>query len=1097
MKKWFALLSLVMIFIVSVVSAHALVPVRAKVAGAGKVTFGLGFGVSLQPDGSVVSWKTSAQTLMDVPVGLSGVADISAGDDFIVALKSDGTVAAWGDNTVNQCDVPAGLSQVIQVAAGENFAAALKSDGSVVMWGDNTLGQCNVPAGLTGVVEITTCGNDTVALKSDGSLVSWGEGDIASYLPSGPTGAVAISGGMDVVMALKADGTVAVWGLGIFGETSIPSGLSGVVAIAAGGSHCLALKSNGSVVAWGKGDDGQADIPAGLTGTAIGAGGRSLDLTAVIDTNGVLHVLGANLPPGIECDVPDSLEHRPPVGGVIFPPLSLIASGATTSITTYPFGGYSASVNSGCGGSLAGNTFTTAAVTGPCDVTVTFSDGLLPTTTTLTLLNNPSVSFSVAQVKVDVSPPAATGTVTVKVGSTTLGTGTLANGHATIDLVDSLKSDTYIITAEYGGDTTYRNSTSNAVTQTVNKNSNLVVTMSSTPNPSYYGQPVKINLGTPYAHTVDVTLKDGDATLASIFVTFNGSKVTKALTQGTHTITAVFTGDEYFKPSVSVPLTQTVDPAPIIVRAKATGGGMVAAGAKHVITLKPDGTVTAWGDNSLGQCNVPAGLSGVAAVSAGANHNLALKSDGTVVAWGQNVNGSTVVPAGLSGVTAVAAGESHSVALKSDGTVVMWGDTTHDQGSVPAGLTGVVAVSAGAHHTIALQSDGNVVGWGNDLFWQATVPSTLSGVVAISAGFTHNLALLNDGTVTSWGHFKNGLAFIPYGLSGVIAVSAGHGHSMALKSDGTVVGWGDNSLGQTNVPTGLSGAVLLGSGYTSSSPGAVDSTGKVHIWGANDSGQYNIPDSANHPPPVGLMYPEMQLVSPGSPAAVTVKTFAGYTPSITSDCGGSLVDETFTTGAINAPCEISVGFTDAKPASSVSLSVSNGWSLLSSTISFEVATVFGDSSKFTSIWKWASGSQGPKTWAVYLPGEQPKAGAYAESKGFVLLSKLEAGEGFWVNAKVPNSVEIKGTPTLNSALTFTSGWNLVGLHSDQASGPADLVAAEPAIVSIWKWDTSAGQGQWAVYLTSEGQTPGSYAASKGFMKLETIKPGEGFWVNKL
>ncbi len=75
---------------------------------------------------------------------------------------------------------------------------------------------------------------------------------------------------------------------------------------------------------------------------------------------------------------------------------------------------------------------------------------------------------------------------------------------------------------------------------------------------------------------------------------------------------------------------------------------------------------------------VPAGLTGVTAIAAGARHNVALKSNGTVVAWGDNYSnghafmydpaGQTDVPVGLTGVTAIAAGESHTVALKHDGT---------------------------------------------------------------------------------------------------------------------------------------------------------------------------------------------------------------------------------------------------------------------------------------------------------------------------------------------------------------------------------------------------------------------------------------------
>jgi alpha-tubulin suppressor-like RCC1 family protein len=50
------------------------------------------------------------------------------------------------------------------------------------------------------------------------------------------------------------------------------------------------------------------------------------------------------------------------------------------------------------------------------------------------------------------------------------------------------------------------------------------------------------------------------------------------------------------------------------------------------VALKSDGTVVAWGQNSDGQTNVPVGLRGVMAIAAGSRHTVALKSDGTVVA---------------------------------------------------------------------------------------------------------------------------------------------------------------------------------------------------------------------------------------------------------------------------------------------------------------------------------------------------------------------------------------------------------------------------------------------------------------------------------
>ena len=77
-----------------------------------------------------------------------------------------------------------------------------------------------------------------------------------------------------------------------------------------------------------------------------------------------------------------------------------------------------------------------------------------------------------------------------------------------------------------------------------------------------------------------------------------------------------------------------------------------------VLTVKAaaGGAVVEWGNNILGQVNVPAGLSGVTAIAGGSVHAVALKSDGTVVAWGENSQGQTTVPVGLDGVTAIAAG---------------------------------------------------------------------------------------------------------------------------------------------------------------------------------------------------------------------------------------------------------------------------------------------------------------------------------------------------------------------------------------------------------------------------------------------------------
>jgi len=59
----------------------------------------------------------------------------------------------------------------------------------------------------------------------------------------------------------------------------------------------------------------------------------------------------------------------------------------------------------------------------------------------------------------------------------------------------------------------------------------------------------------------------------------------------------------------------------------------VAAGWRHTVGLKSDGTLVAVGDNGYGQCNV-GGWTDIIQVAAGDYHTVGLKSDGTVVAAG-------------------------------------------------------------------------------------------------------------------------------------------------------------------------------------------------------------------------------------------------------------------------------------------------------------------------------------------------------------------------------------------------------------------------------------------------------------------------------
>ena len=195
--------------------------------------------------------------------------------------------------------------------------------------------------------------------------------------------------------------------------------------------------------------------------------------------------------------------------------------------------------------------------------------------------------------------------------------------------------------------------------------------------------------------------------------------------------------------------------------------GLATSNAAFTGVVRKDGTVVVRGSNTLGVLDVPAGLTDVTSISCGGNHVLALKKDGTVVAWGGQGSkkfdafGQAEVPPGLDHVIAIAAGGYHSLALKKDGTVIAWGNNEYNQESVPPDLRNVVAISAGSRHSLALKKDGTVVAWGENAYGQCNVPQGLHDIKAISAGGGFSLALKNDGTIVCWGDNRDGECDVP------------------------------------------------------------------------------------------------------------------------------------------------------------------------------------------------------------------------------------------------------------------------------------------------------------------------------------------------
>jgi hypothetical protein len=172
------------------------------------------------------------------------------------------------------------------------------------------------------------------------------------------------------------------------------------------------------------------------------------------------------------------------------------------------------------------------------------------TTTTLAASPKPSTYGQSVTLTATVTPTGSgtpTGTVTFLDGANNVGSAMLS-GSMGILATSSLNAGSHSITASYGGDSNFSASTSSALALSVNQAAS-TVSLSSSANPSAYNQAVTFvaSVSPQYAGgeaTGTVTFKDGAASIGSTGVSGNLASLTlNSLAVGTHSITAVYSGD--------------------------------------------------------------------------------------------------------------------------------------------------------------------------------------------------------------------------------------------------------------------------------------------------------------------------------------------------------------------------------------------------------------------------------------------------------------------------------------------------------------------------------------------------------------------------
>ncbi len=166
----------------------------------------------------------------------------------------------------------------------------------------------------------------------------------------------------------------------------------------------------------------------------------------------------------------------------------------------------------------------------------------------------------------------------------------------------------------------------------------------------------------------------------------------------------------------------------------------------NYIAINVEGYVTAGlrADGSVASAylitdGVPSG-SDFVAVAAGWMHVLALREDGTLAAWGAGSESGTLDVPMANDFVAIAAGEDFNLALRADGSLTAWGRDSVGQLDVPSG-SGFVAISAYAATGLALE---------------VPEPSTLALLGAGGFGLAAFSARREKRSVVGASHFMHG-----------------------------------------------------------------------------------------------------------------------------------------------------------------------------------------------------------------------------------------------------------------------------------------------------------------------------------------------------
>ncbi|RSL17574.1 VCBS repeat protein [Edaphobacter aggregans] len=678
------------------------------------------------------TYGSSVTITASVPAGVTGTITITSGG----ANLGTGTVSAAGAVTVTTTALPVGSDTITADYSGDaNNNSNSGSTTQVVSaatatvnvstsgpsnYGDPVTITATVPTGETGTITITSNGvtlgmgtatatagtvtvtTSTLPVGSDPITATYGGDSNHSSATAtttqvvskkAPTVGIASSLNPSTVnqsvtftatVSNNATGTVTF----LDGATSLGTGtLAGGTATFA--TSTLSAGSHTITASYGGDTNNGSATSAALTQT-VNKQDPTLPAPTVSSTTitlGGSETITETVPTGVSGPVTFS------EGGTVIGTAPVVGGVASITVTTLPVG--SDPITASTPGDANNNPATSPATI------VTVNKGT-PTIGLSSSLNpsasNQPVTFTAT------APTGATGTINFLDGSTPLGTGTLANGQASVT-VPTMTAGTHTITASYAGDSSYTAATSAPLIQTVNKGTPVLTgpVVSSPTIP--YGGTETITETVPPGVSGPVTFTDGGTVIGTAPIVGGVATITvTTLPIGSDPITASTPGDANNNPATSPATTVTVTKLTPVLPPPTVSS-----------TTPPPNTPVTITET------VPTGVTGTVTFSNG----------GTVLGTAPIVSGVATItvpslPLGANPITASTPGDATTNPATSPATTVTVGKTTP---------------------TVTLTSSSSSSNVNQSVTFTATLPAGASGTVTFLDGTT----VLGTGTVSAAG----------------------------------------------------------------------------------------------------------------------------------------------------------------------------------------------------------------------------------------------------------------------------------------------------------------------------------------------------------